>query len=462
MFDPLRLNHRQCCNTTGRSGQSSTRRAALGRGEDGAILVWTVMFILLIISLTGLGLDTGYVRLVAHQLQNIADVSSLAGAQRVRASITDARALARSVGLANKAAGVALDLNLNTANAADGDIVVGRFMRSTQTFTAQTNPVNAVKVTARRTSSSAGGAVSLVFGPSFGVSASQISRSAISMVQGGIGAGVIALDPAASCALDLRGTSGSLIVNDGVIVVNSSSSSAACHSGRPTLEADELLVHGGADSNFLNQVDFQGDLYTGADPVPDPLAALPAPYYNPSVNLGTVTVNGGATVNKGPGYYAGGFTVRNGTLNLSPGVYVLGGAGLTVNGGNLHALGVMFYLVGTGVANLTGNGVVTITPPDKTLYTYPGTPDITPYSDNGVSFFQSRSNSNGSRILGTTNFNIEGTLYFPAAQLEIGGTSNNIANALIANTIYAHGDGDLIINYDGRFPPLPLHVFLAK
>lgn len=438
------------------------REAATRSRQSGVALIWTTIFLLLFITLVGLAIDTAYVLLVAHQLQNCADASALAGAAKVQTSISDGRTAAVNIAAANKAAGVSVQISSNSGNAPNGDVVVGRFDRNDQTFTPQETSVNAVKVTAPRTTGSLGGSIALFFGPAFGATTSNVARSAIAMVTGGTGAGVIALNPTASCSFDVRGTAGSLVVNDGVIIVNSSAPTAACHSGQPTITADELRVHGGTDGNFENQVNFDGDLITGADPVPDPLASLPAPSYNPAQNKGSITVNGNKTINVTPGYYSGGFTVRNGTLNVAPGIYILGGAGLDDNGGNLIANGVMFYIISPGKLDLRGNGIITITPPDTSLYSYPATPDVTPYSDAAVSIFQARGNNTGSRILGTNQFNAQGTIYFPSAQIEIGGTSNNLANGLIADTIYAHGNGNLIINYEDQFPPLPGDVFLVK
>jgi len=438
--------------------------------SQGMALIWGAIFMSLIIALVGLSLDGGLVYLTAHHLQNAADASCLAGAHEVRLDVTNARARAAAVALANSAIKDPVQLDLNAGNAPGGDIVVGRFDRSDQTFTAQTTSINAVQVTARRTSSSLGGSLPLIFGPIYGVGTSDVSRPAIAMISGGIGAGVIALNPTEKCAFDIRGTAGSLVVNGGAVFVNSDHIDAACHAGKPTLVADELHVYGDTDKNFDDKVNFDGDLYTEVpDPVPDPLAGLPEPFWDPAADLGTVNVNGGETITITPGYYSGGVTLRNGVINAQPGVYIVNGAGLDVNGGNLFANGVMFYIVDFPVGtnpdsrlDLRGNGIIELTPPDLSEYAYPASPDVTPYSDAAVSIFQARDNQNDSRVLGTNDFLVEGTLYFPVAHLEIGGTSTNFANGLIADTIEAHGNGELVINYDDRFPLLPRNVFIVK
>jgi Flp pilus assembly protein TadG len=430
--------------------------------EGGSVLIWAAAVLLLLILLAGLGIDTAFGLYVAHQLQNAADASALAGAAVVRQDPVLARSRAVAIGEANRAANAPVELAANDANAADGDIVIGHYERRDRVFAAQSTDVNAVKVSTRRTESSLGGPLGLNFGPVFGVDTVEVERAAVAMVAGGIGPAVIALNPTASCSFDLRGTAGGVVVMDGVIMVNSSAREAACHSGRPSLTVSEIHVYGGADMRFEEQVNFTGDLYTGRDPISDPLAELPEPTWSPPSDLGAVLVNGGATRAIGPGFYSGGITVRNGALHCAPGVYILDGAGLDVDGGDLLAEGCLFYITGRGYVNVRGNGRIELSPPDPAAYGYPASPDIAPYAEARVSIFQARDNSNSSRILGTSDFVAEGTFYFPAAELEIGGDSQSFANGLIADTILAHGNGDLVIHFEDQFPPVPRVVFLVE
>ncbi len=429
----------------------------------GATLIWTVMTIGLMISVVGLTIDTAWCYYAAHQLQNCADASALAGVHEIRNTVSAARDQATAIGLANTSTNVSITLERNDANAAGGDVVVGQFDRSDGTFTPQLDPINAVQVNARRTAASPNGAVPLFFGSLAGVTEVSVQRDAIAMLIGGVGAGVIALNPTVSCSFDVRGTTGEIIVNDGAIYVNSTHPDAACHSGQPTVSADELHLEGGTDRNFDDQVNFDGTLVEESPlaPIPDPLAGLPDPPYDPANDLGTVLVNGGAAVEVNiPGYYSGGFRVENGTLTVGRGVYILDGEGLDVNGGNLLAQdGVLFYIVGSGNVDIRGNGEIRIDAATVADPTVSGDP-LFPYV--GVPIFQARDNTNDSRILGTANFSITGTLYFPAAELEIGGTSDNFANGLIADTIFAHGDGELNINYEGQFGVQPRIVFLVE
>ena len=430
--------------------------------RTGLSLVWTAVTRTMLVGFVGIATDVAYIFFVAHQLQNSADASCLAGAHALRVDVTMARQEAVDIGFDNEAAAAPVQLNSNDANAADGDVVVGRYDRNARLFTPQLAEVNSVRVNARRTDTSLNGSLPLLFGPLFGVAQSNVARMATAMVGGGLGGGIIALNPDASCSFDVRGTAGSVQVNGGVIVVNSDHPTAACHSGRPTIDAEEIHVTGGTDGNWDDQVNFNGELFTGRPPTPDPLAPVPEPFYDPASDLGTVVVNAGETMNVTPGYYSGGFTVRNGTLNVAPGIYTLGGAGLDDNGGNLYAEGSMFHIVDDGKVDLRGNGIIQMSPPDPNLYSYPVSPDPTPYADARITIFQSRTNTNAGRMLGTNQFSILGYIYMPAAHLEIGGTSNQFANGLIVDTFEAHGNGELVINYEGPFPPIPRFVFLVE
>ena len=171
----------------------------------GVALVWLALLLMVFIGFVGLSLDWGYVHLVSHQLQTVADAAALAAAQRVKADQELSRSAAVTIGGANKAAGAAVLLDSNDGNAAGGDIVLGRYDRDTGTFTPNVLGPNAVKVVARRTAGHPNGSLPLLFGPLFGFSQTEVARSSIAMHGGGTGAGLITLDPAQSCSLDLSG-----------------------------------------------------------------------------------------------------------------------------------------------------------------------------------------------------------------------------------------------------------------
>lgn len=432
-----------------------------GARQRGISMLWTVLTIIVMILMAGLAIDMVYVVLAAQQLQIGADGGALAGALEVRRDLDDARNAAQTIGAANDCANVSIQLNYNDGNAPDGDIVIGFYHLLDSTFTVTETNANAVRVNARRTDGSLGGALPTLIGGMAGVESLNVDRYAIAMVYGDVGPGIIVLDPTKKCAFDMRGTASLLQIKNGAVMVNSDHSSAACNSGQPALDVAELYIHGGYESKFPTQVQTDANIFTGVDPVPDPLAGLPEPNYASLPDQGGIKVTGGSTENASPGYYSGGFDVRNGSLTLEPGVYILGGSGLDVNGGNLYAEGCMFFIVDDGELDLRGNGEIEITPPNP--LSYPAGPSIpAEYVNARVSLFQQRSNTNAGRVLGTNQFDIAGTIYMKNAHLEIGGTSNSFSNGMIVDTLLFHGDGEFIIDYDDRFPRIPRNVFIVE
>src|SRR5262245_41434032 len=114
----------------------------------GVATVYVVVVMLAIIAVLGLAIDTGYVFLTSHQLQNAADSAAMAGAEKVPFSTSQAVTDAVAAAAANTAA--KSPVNLTAIN----DVFIGYYDRSTQTFTADTAPYNACKVIARRTTGS--------------------------------------------------------------------------------------------------------------------------------------------------------------------------------------------------------------------------------------------------------------------------------------------------------------------
>lgn len=434
------------------------------RRDRGIALIWVAITFVVLLGLVGLALDTARVLLTAHELQNAADAAALAGVRLVRTNVEQARLAARTIAAANTAENVSVTVPDNPDNDETGRIVIGRFDRETLTFEATLTAPNAVKVIAGRTSGQ-NGSLPLIFGPIFNVSTADIQRQAIAMVGGGTGAGLIALDPNDKGALTIDGTV-TLDLDGGGMVVNSNDTQALITNGTPDIQAPAINIYGDAD-NTTYQV-YDGEINPGTPPTPDPLAYLTAPNWASMSNYGTISVTGSSstTVSLTPGYYPGGISMsnNNGQLNLAPGIYVLDGAGLNITGGNMNAYGVMFYIKGDGVVNLTGNGTVNITGIDPSLYSYSAGVEV--YE--GISIFQDSplgvkpANKTDSKIVGTSLLNLGGTLYFRSNHLNLSGTSAGVGNQLIANTIKISGTGTITINYDGRNPAAGNRVYLVE
>jgi len=454
----------------------------------GAIIVWVAVLGVVLIGFVGLAMDAGVVLLAGSHLQIAADAGSLAGARLVREDdLSKPRQAAYDIAHENKATGNLIDLDLNSANGADGDIVIGRFYRFADSyadpprcptppcFFPQLETPNAVRVHARRTNTSIDDQVPLVFGaaPVFNVKGVNVTRSAIAIIAGSTCAGLIVLCPDMECALKFSGNTDLVLQSepgldcDGAIQVNSDHHCAMCASGSALeLTAPETNIVGSDPGYcFDGSPTINGEINPKSPPMPDPLENLPAPSWGAPHNpdrIDHTTINGGMT-SYTPGYYPGGIriTASGDFATLSPGVYVVDGEGLYVNGGNLTAHGVMFYVIGTGRVYLGGNGIIDIRPSGYDAIP-PSTKDceLVPYC--GISIFQARDNINPATIIGTSTMNLEGTYYFPVAPVEIGGEGIAIGNQLIACSLWMHGRGTYTLQYDGRFPAPGSKVFLVQ
>ncbi|UCG59704.1 MAG: hypothetical protein JSU70_09335 [Phycisphaerales bacterium] len=441
-----------------------TEVAALSRCRSrGFAIVWVAIFLLLMLLIVGLSLDTAKVAIVAHQLQNAADAGALAGAQHVKFDEVAARQSAITVAAGNLADSVPVTVLDNPSNDPNGDVVLGRYFRQSRTFEPNLAKANAVKVVTRRIEGGPDGPVPLAFGSIADVNTVGAWRYAIAIGLGSGGAGLIALAPDGT---GLRITGSVLVdVNDGDIQVNSELEArkwaVLVDGGSFNSGCDELNVCGLVDPGFdWTSVDYPVNQH--ALPIPDPLGHLdqPAPPLPPLTSWGSDTVIYDPNTMVGPqvlqpGYYPGGFSLSGGTWILEPGFYALGGGssgggnppGLVIGGSTIFTGdNVQFFVTASdtgvyGQVDIGGSPVLHITPP--------GHPDIIDGTP-GVSIWQDRNNTNEARIIGTSDFDLQGTLYFPTCPVELGGDGFEAGNQLITYRLWIHGNGRIGINYDGR------------
>ena len=241
-------------------------------------------------------------------------------------------------------------------------------------------------------------------------------------------AGIIALNPQDHLSFYLHGLV-RVDVGDGSVHVNSSSYRAAFFQGTGV-----KLTAGAV--NLVGQYETGGrpllstPIHTEQPAVPDPLAWLPAPEAGPPV--GPPTITGTGTFQ--PGYYPQGLHLAEGNdVTLTPGVYVLDN-GFQIDGAaTLRGQGVMFYIRSGAIAD-QGTGTRFLAPPAEGIY-------------RGVTFFQARDNtnlalfSNAATFTGVGDAAGIGTLYLPAATLEMGGSGDMYVNGIIADKVVAYGTG---------------------
>jgi len=126
------------------------------RGSNqGIAVVYIALILFALCGFVGLAIDIGYMYTTKSQLQNAADAAALAGASLLDGSNSTlqnkAREEAKKFAALNKAAGENVNINLNTGNNSLGDIVVGYWNGTDVVVPTNTNqPINAIKVTTRR------------------------------------------------------------------------------------------------------------------------------------------------------------------------------------------------------------------------------------------------------------------------------------------------------------------------
>ena len=253
-------------------------------------------------------------------------------------------------------------------------------------------------------------------------------------------AGLLLLDPTGQ-SLNVSGNGIVNVTNYGAIVVDSSNTTAASASGNASVTAGEINVKGKVSTS--GNAAFHGVVNTGAAAIADPLANLSAPA-QPAAKFTAVNYSG--TIQ--PGTYVGGITVSgNNTLTLQSGIYYLTGGGLTISGNaQLTGTGVMLYVTGlTGSAtsiNVSGNAIVTLTPPTSGTY-------------QGIVVFQDRTSSASITVSGNGALNTTGTWYAPKATATLSGNeqdenpaNTSLGSEWIIDDLVLSGNGHFVIGAD--------------
>jgi hypothetical protein len=423
-------------------------------GERGAVLLLVLVLGALLIGFAGLAIDSAYVGTATQQLQSAADAAALSAVRMLHSeTVIDGtypltRQAAIDIALVNKAASESVQLTANTANDAAGDIVVGVWNPSDGSFTPTTAGPNAVRVRARRTTTSAGGPIALFFGSAFGTSVLDAGRTATAVLTVDADPLVLLLATSGPGALDLNGTP-VLDVSAGKIHSNSSDACSIDLVGTPSVSA---MVTSMAGAGCYPPGSISGAVVTGGPVLPDPLADLlpDAASWNAYEAAMTVQAGtGGGTIGGSgtfaPGLYAGGIDLKSSdTVTLQPGVYMLGGHGLTMKGGaSLSAPGATLLIDHGGQVDVSGNASLSILAPESGSF-------------EGVAFFSHRQNAGGGpgspemRIGGTGDVDVQGIVYLPSGTFVMAGTpGNKQLGALIVHTLTNSGTSGFVVTGNG-------------
>ena len=222
-----------------------------------------------------------------------------------------------------------------------------------------------------------------------------------------------------------------------------------------TVEAASVAVCGGVEDGGGTIIpDPDTGVDSGACGVPecskgkDPLKLLPpVSASDPCDHNDQVEVKG--VMELEPGVYCGGIKVNEGTANFQPGIYVLRGGGLEVNGGSAIGTGVTFYNTEGGghdfkpfVINSTGTTVDLSAPEGGTMK------DVLLFMDKNINpgAFQ-ETNIIDSKVSATLN----GIIYLPTGFLKVNSESNveMALGKIVVDTLEFNSKGNLYVGTDG-------------
>lgn len=254
--------------------------------------------------------------------------------------------------------------------------------------------------------------------------------------------GVMVLNPTASGALTTTG-SGTVNVAGVPTIVDSNSPTAVTGTGGgASLTSSEFDITGVPGTSGGGT--YNGTVYNGQPPIPDPLAYLPAP--DPSTltlqskNQTHISGNGNTTLY--PGVYNDGITISGqGNVTLMPGIYYMNGGGFSITGqGGVTANGVMIYNApqsSSDVINLSGTGAMVMSPPTSGTY-------------QGISLFQARGSTNTMYVTGNGFDTITGTFYTANGTLNVSGNGAQdvIGSQYISNQLVVNGNGAFTVSWD--------------
>ena len=142
--------------------------------------------------------------------------------------------------------------------------------------------------------------------------------------------------------------------------VKSTGNPAATFNASTTLSTKKTCIAG---STTLDNGGTHPNVSKGCTTVADPFAGtLPTPA-SATCTYSNVNVNGG-TYTASPGVYCGWMNLNSSvTLNFQPGVYVIKGGGVNVNGGTWNGTGVTFYFPDSSYIQFNGTVKLNISAP---------------------------------------------------------------------------------------------------
>jgi hypothetical protein len=433
--------------------QPSWRR--LWRDRRGATSVIVAISMPVLLAIAGLGIDAGWWYTIKRQNQSAADAAAVSAAYEVAANLTDV------TNNLTPAATQAATQNgwVNNTNPPAGLTPIA----ITYPCCAGTFANGGIEAVLQQQQS----AWFANFAPLANVT---ISNRAVAVVSKLPPACMLALNPTAPNTINVAGNA-TIWAPTCTIVSDSNASSAVHLQGSATINAATVITPG--------QISTTGGAYTftvsypaqtGASPVPDPYASTLTHANLLTDGLSTAancpsSTSGGVTTYTNPGGYKpgcvidGGLSIKNATVDLSPGTYWLtgdlnlqNGGGATLecptcsNGGAGVTLVLTAPLAGgtVGTANSGSNSNLNLNAPSATSAPNSPFPGMVLIQDsNGLPAGDSLPNPDNYHMQANGTETLSGLVYFPKAAVTYQGTpaaTGPQCLVLVADTIALQGN----------------------
>ena len=237
---------------------------------------------------------------------------------------------------------------------------------------------------------------------------------------------ILLLNTTASQALTLN--SGATINAPNCQVhVKSTANPAAVFNAGTTLSTKKTCIAG---ANIIDNGGTHPNVVKSCTTVADPFAGtLPTPASS-TCNYSNVNVNGG-TYTAQPGVYCGWINLNSSvTVNFQPGVYVIKGGGVNVNGGTWNGTGVTFYFPDSSYIQYNGTVKLNLSAPTSGNYA-----NLLMYEAGGLPKSSFSMNA-------TNGATMTGLIYLPSRGLTLNSgasvASNNLTmvlDTLMVNTV---------------------------
>jgi Flp pilus assembly protein TadG len=410
------------------------------RREEGQVLVLACGMMVVLLAVAGLSIDLGTGWATKQSARMAASAAAAAGADDLPGSASqaqaDALAMAATDGFQSGVGGVTVAVHVppvsSQSHNGNPDSVEVDITRQWPTDFLQVLGIDRMTVTAQAVATAA----PVVAPP----------------------CAICVLNPSGGTALEANGVV-QVSVQGAGIAVDSTSSAAGVFNGSVAVSAPDIRMAG--DYVATGDPSLTPTPQTGAQPVPDPLASVPAPAVTGPLQGSVALASGSETIQ--PGIYSG-IAVSGGDLTLSPGTYVITGAFSVSGDAAVTGDGVTLYFTcsaysASNPAPCDGSAGGGLTLSGGTNYSLQA-PSSGTYQ--GLTVFYDRGNTAPLTVAGSvTSDGLKGTVYLADGQLVVDGSSEvtEMDSMLIANNVVLNGDGNIAIDYSSAdnapLPPEP-------